>query len=62
VNQREVDILEEKRIAMGRMIKLQHSKALGLIYVPPVLPFNNSTFCPQSVLVCYILEQTSLEF
>jgi len=28
-------------------------KAQWLLYVPPGLTFNNSTFCPHSVFMCY---------
>ena len=37
-------------------------KTKWLLYVPPGLTFNNSTFCPHSVFVCYVLiwEQTAI--
>jgi len=33
-----------------------------LLYVPPSLKFNNSTFCPHSVFTCFvwISEQTAI--
>jgi putative hemolysin len=38
------------------------SKAQWLLYVPPGLPFNSSTFCPHSVFMCvvWISEQTAI--
>jgi hypothetical protein len=32
------------------------------LYVPPVLTFRNSTFCPQSIFVCFVWvsEQTAI--
>jgi hypothetical protein len=30
------------------------SKAQWLLYVPPGLTFSNSTFCPHSVLTCFV--------
>jgi hypothetical protein len=37
-------------------------KAQWSLYVPPVLTFNNSTFCPQSVFMCFVWlwEQTAI--
>jgi hypothetical protein len=34
----------------------------GLLYVPPGLTFNNSTFCPHSLFMCFvwISEQTAI--
>jgi len=38
------------------------SKAQWLLYVPTGLTFNNSTFCPHTVLMCFvwISEQTAI--
>jgi len=34
-------------------------KAQWLLCVPPDLTFNNSTFCPQSVLMCFVCIRTN---
>jgi hypothetical protein len=34
-------------------------KAQWLLCVPPYLTFNNSTFCPQSVLMCFVCIRTN---
>jgi len=38
------------------------SKAQWLLYIPPGLTFNNSTFCPHRIFMCFvwISEQTAI--